>query len=173
MRKCANCGAEVEDGDRFCMVCGMDEGYKKPSGELFAKIKRYLVNFVLGKKVCSNCDYINRGDALYCDRCGIQLSRGEKGGTERREFRQAGREMKDGEGADDGLSYIVRIKCAGCGELFVEGAQKCDKCGMTIEFMAELREPPDVFVCKKCGKVNQGYVRACEGCGEVFLPWLE
>ena len=51
-KRCANCGADVKDGDEFCPTCG------KPTSN---------------KKICANCNAENDATARVCTKCGQEL----------------------------------------------------------------------------------------------------
>jgi len=52
--KCKKCGKMLENGEKFCPICG-EKAERKP-----VSIK------------CKKCDYIFNGDEMFCAECGVK-----------------------------------------------------------------------------------------------------
>jgi len=160
MAFCTRCGGEIEDGDKFCIICGNPLSGKPTSEQPLNESKETSLSDNL--LICTKCGGENEDGTKFCTVCGNPLN--GKPVSE-----QSLNESKETPVSDN---LLVCTKCGGENE---EGTKFCTVCGSPLigkptgeQPLSESREtvPNDnLLICTKCGGENEDGTKFCTVCG--------
>lgn len=69
MPYCSNCGAKLNDGDKFCHDCG-----KQVNGEVTNSNSNRKEEYIGKVLKCPNCGAVITESTMVCSECGFQIT---------------------------------------------------------------------------------------------------
>ena len=165
---CPSCGATLEKGGIFCMICGKKIPEKKE--------QRCDENGCeLIKLICKECGYELEEGTQFCPNCGKKVE--EEKEEEKEEVlrcKECGYELEEGMQFCPNCGKKVEeekeevLRCKECGYELEEGTQFCPNCGKKVE-----EEKEEVLKCKECGYELEEGTRFCPVCGTPVVEKKE
>ena len=160
---CPSCGATLEKGGIFCMICGKKIPEKKE--------QRCDENgFELIKLICKECGYELEEGTQFCPNCGKKV---EEEKEEVLKCKECGYELEEGtrfcpvcgtpvvEKKEETIQE--KIVCSQCGYELNEEIKFCPNCGSVV---LEKQDMPEKVNCSKCGAKIDKTMVFCPECGQ-------
>ena len=161
---CPSCGATLEKGGIFCMICGEKIPEKKE--------QRCDENGCeLIKLICKECGYELEEGTQFCPNCGKKV---EEEKEEVLKCKECGYELEEGMQFCPNCGKKVEeekeevLRCKECGYELEEGTRFCPVCGTPV---VEKKEETiqEKIVCSQCGYELNEEIKFCPNCGSVVL----
>ena len=160
---CPSCGATLEKGGIFCMICGKKIPEKKE--------QRCDENGCeLIKLICKECGYELEEGTQFCPNCGKKV---EEEKEEVLKCKECGYELEEGtrfcpvcgtpvvEKKEETIQE--KIVCSQCGYELNEEIKFCPNCGSVV---LEKQDKPEKVNCSKCGAKIDKTMVFCPECGQ-------
>ena len=160
---CPSCGATLEKGGIFCMICGEKIPEKKE--------QRCDENGCeLIKLICKECGYELEEGTQFCPNCGKKV---EEEKEEVLRCKECGYELEEGtrfcpvcgtpvvEKKEETIQE--KIVCSQCGYELNEEIKFCPNCGSVV---LEKQDMPEKVNCSKCGAKIDKTMVFCPECGQ-------
>ena len=160
---CPSCGATLEKGGIFCMICGKKIPEKKE--------QRCDENGCeLIKLICKECGYELEEGTQFCPNCGKKV---EEEKEEVLKCKECGYELEEGtrfcpvcgtpvvEKKEETIQE--KIVCSQCGYELNEEIKFCPNCGSVV---LEKQDMPEKVNCSKCGAKIDKTMVFCPECGQ-------
>lgn len=160
---CPSCGATLEKGGIFCMICGEKIPEKKE--------QRCDENGCeLIKLICKECGYELEEGTQFCPNCGKKV---EEEKEEVLKCKECGYELEEGtrfcpvcgtpvvEKKEETIQE--KIVCSQCGYELNEEIKFCPNCGSVV---LEKQDMPEKVNCSKCGAKIDKTMVFCPECGQ-------
>ena len=160
---CPSCGATLEKGGIFCMICGEKIPEKKE--------QRCDENGCeLIKLICKECGYELEEGTQFCPNCGKKV---EEEKEEVLKCKECGYELEGGtrfcpvcgtpvvEKKEETIQE--KIVCSQCGYELNEEIKFCPNCGSVV---LEKQDMPEKVNCSKCGAKIDKTMVFCPECGQ-------
>lgn len=159
-RKCLVCGADLDDGDKFCQKCGAEvvilldhtldndtddeenEDKKTPKKDIDKKDKKDKDEDKDTNKIeCSNCGALLNQDDIFCEKCGakVLVESLEKNNKEK-DLEMSSKEEKNKKDFKDKASNNSKENkrlCEVCNEELNDNDKFCQKCGTKVTLLEE------------------------------------